>query len=262
MHGLEHGRVIFWVKPSLPEEQRADIRALVDDDSYQMFLVPRSNMPYAVAATAWNADPTPNGTGRMLLCDEVNDKTFDALAAFRDEHRSQGPEPDPVGREFPLQAVQLHDLLRERNRRLRPCSDHREAARLSSGASVRSGPRPAPPSRRAPPTSRSARPTGRRAQDRPRRSAFNLVGLRWRGRAAPRRGDPRAALRRRMERLASTSACTAAAARTRPGWAARGRSSTGSTGACRGCALHFVARGSAGACARGRARRPPRRSRT
>jgi hypothetical protein len=95
VHSLEHGRVIFWVKPSLPEEQRADIRALVDDDPYQMLLVPRRNMPYAVAATAWNADPPPNGTGRMLLCDDVNDKTFDALAAFRDEHRSQGPEPIP-----------------------------------------------------------------------------------------------------------------------------------------------------------------------
>jgi hypothetical protein len=95
VHGLEHGRVIFWVKPSLPEEQRKNIRALVDDDEYQMFLVPRPNMPYAVAATAWNADPLPNGTGRMLLCDEVNDKTYDALAAFRDEHRSQGPEPVP-----------------------------------------------------------------------------------------------------------------------------------------------------------------------
>jgi Protein of unknown function (DUF3105) len=95
VHGLEHGRVIFWVKPSLPEEQREEIRALVDDDEYQMFLVPRRNMPHAVAATAWNGEPQPNGTGRMLLCNEVNDKTFDALAAFRDEHRSQGPEPIP-----------------------------------------------------------------------------------------------------------------------------------------------------------------------
>jgi hypothetical protein len=95
VHGLEHGRVIFWMKPGLPEGQRANIRALVDDDPYQMFLVPRSNMPYAVAATAWNADPPPSGTGRMLLCDEVNDDTFDALASFRDEHRSQGPEPVP-----------------------------------------------------------------------------------------------------------------------------------------------------------------------
>jgi Protein of unknown function (DUF3105) len=95
VHGMEHGRVIFWVKPSLPEDQRANIRALVDDDSYQMFLVPRSKMPYAVAATAWDADPAPNGTGKLLLCKQVNDKTYDALAAFRDEHRSQGPEPIP-----------------------------------------------------------------------------------------------------------------------------------------------------------------------
>jgi hypothetical protein len=95
VHNMEHGRVIIWVKPSLPEEQRADIRAMVEDDSYQMVLVPRRNMPYAVAATAWNADPAPNGTGRLMLCNEVNDKTFDALAAFRDENRSQGPEPIP-----------------------------------------------------------------------------------------------------------------------------------------------------------------------
>jgi hypothetical protein len=95
VHGMEHGRVIFWVKPSLPEDQRANIRALVDDDPYQMFLVPRAKMPYAVAATAWDADPAPNGTGKMMTCTEVNDQTYDALAAFRDEHRSQGPEPVP-----------------------------------------------------------------------------------------------------------------------------------------------------------------------
>jgi hypothetical protein len=95
VHTMEHGRVIIWVKPSLPEDQRADIRALVEDDPYQMVLVPRRNMPSAVAATAWHAEPAPNGAGRLLLCDEVNDKTFDALAAFRDENRSQGPEPVP-----------------------------------------------------------------------------------------------------------------------------------------------------------------------
>jgi hypothetical protein len=95
VHNMEHGRVIFWVKPSLPEDQRADIRALVEDDPYQMVLVPRSNMPYAIAATAWDADPAPNGTGKMMTCNQVTDKTYDALAAFRDEHRSQGPEPIP-----------------------------------------------------------------------------------------------------------------------------------------------------------------------
>ena len=95
VHNMEHGRVIFWVKPSLPEDQRADIRALVEDDPYQMVLVPRAGMPYAIAATAWDADPAPNGTGKLMTCNQVNDKTYDALAAFRDEHRSQGPEPIP-----------------------------------------------------------------------------------------------------------------------------------------------------------------------
>jgi len=43
VHAQEHGRVIIWAKPSLPEDQRAALRALVDEDSYQMFLVPRAN---------------------------------------------------------------------------------------------------------------------------------------------------------------------------------------------------------------------------
>ena len=95
VHGMEHGRVIFWVKPDAPRDVRANIRALVEDDPYQMFLVPRSNMPAEVAATAWDADPAPNGTGELMTCTKVDDKTYDALAAFRDEHRSQGPEPIP-----------------------------------------------------------------------------------------------------------------------------------------------------------------------
>jgi hypothetical protein len=95
VHNMEHGRVIIWVKPSAPKDVRADIRALVEDDSYQMVLVPRKNMPYEVAATAWDADPAPNGTGELMTCTKVTDKTYDALAAFRDDHRSQGPEPIP-----------------------------------------------------------------------------------------------------------------------------------------------------------------------
>jgi uncharacterized protein DUF3105 len=95
VHAQEHGRVIFWVKPSAPKDVRANIRALVEDDPYQMFLVPREKMPYEVAATAWDADPAPNGTGELMTCTKVDDKTYDALAAFRDDHRSQGPEPIP-----------------------------------------------------------------------------------------------------------------------------------------------------------------------
>lgn len=95
VHSMEHGRVIVWVRPSLPEPARQAIRALFDEDDYQMLVVPRRNMPHAVALTAWNADPTPNGTGRLLTCPEWNDQVADAIRTFRDEHRSNGPESIP-----------------------------------------------------------------------------------------------------------------------------------------------------------------------
>ena len=95
VHSLEHGRVIVWFKPTLPESTRGELKALFDEDDYQMYLVPRPRMQYQLAATAWNGDPEPDGTGRMLLCDQVNDATWDAVRTFRDEHRSRGPEPIP-----------------------------------------------------------------------------------------------------------------------------------------------------------------------
>jgi Protein of unknown function (DUF3105) len=95
VHNLEHGRVVVWFKPGMPKAERADLKALFDEDQYQMVLVPRGNTPYAVAASAWNRDPAPGGTGRLLLCDRMGPNIFDAIRTFRDEHRSNGPEPVP-----------------------------------------------------------------------------------------------------------------------------------------------------------------------
>jgi hypothetical protein len=95
VHSLEHSRVVVWFKPSLPEDARANLKALYDSDSYQMLVVPRRDMPYAVAATAWNREPEPNGTGRLMGCPRHNERIFDALRTFRDEHRANGPEPVP-----------------------------------------------------------------------------------------------------------------------------------------------------------------------
>jgi Protein of unknown function (DUF3105) len=95
VHNLEHGRVIVWAKPSLPRDARETIRALFDEDEYQMVVVPRRNMEPALAATAWNRDPDPGGTGRTLACPEWNEEVVDAIRTFRDEHRSNGPEPVP-----------------------------------------------------------------------------------------------------------------------------------------------------------------------
>ena len=95
VHTMEHGRVIIWANASLPSDARSALRALFEEDDYQLVLTPRANMPYEVAATAWNGDPQPGGTGRTLGCPKWNDEVVDALRAFRDEHRSRGPEPIP-----------------------------------------------------------------------------------------------------------------------------------------------------------------------
>jgi hypothetical protein len=95
VHSLEHGRVLIWAKPSLPREARQTIRAIFDADSFQLIVVRRPNMPWAVAATAWNAAPEPLGTGRLMGCPEWNDDVPDALRSFMDEHRSNGPEAVP-----------------------------------------------------------------------------------------------------------------------------------------------------------------------
>jgi hypothetical protein len=96
VHTLEHGRVIVWFKKSLPADARAALKAYYDDDVYQLVLTPdETGSEYAVSATAWNREPQPDGTGRLLGCPEYNDRVFTALEAFKDEHRSNGPEAVP-----------------------------------------------------------------------------------------------------------------------------------------------------------------------
>ena len=96
VHALEHGRVDVWFQPRLPKARRGALKALFDrDEGYQLLLMPRPKMPFQVAATAWGRDPAPNGTGYLLGCSKLNGASFDALRAFIEAHRSQGPEPVP-----------------------------------------------------------------------------------------------------------------------------------------------------------------------
>jgi hypothetical protein len=96
VHALEHGRIVIWVNKKLPSEQRANIKAYYDEDTYQMLITPdTSGMTYDVALSAWSREPEPNGTGRLLGCPKYDDAMFTAFEAFKDEHRSRGPEPVP-----------------------------------------------------------------------------------------------------------------------------------------------------------------------
>jgi Protein of unknown function (DUF3105) len=87
VHALEHGRVIYWFKPTTPVAIRGDLKALYDEDKPLVVLTPdTAPFPYQVAATAW---------GKLLGCPKYNTKVPDAFRAFRDAYRLKGPEYYP-----------------------------------------------------------------------------------------------------------------------------------------------------------------------
>jgi hypothetical protein len=83
VHTLEHGRIEVQYDPSLPRSQIDRLGGLYNEDPYHMVLFPNRDMSYQVAATAW---------GHLVGCKKLTDKTYDALRAFRDRYRDQGPE--------------------------------------------------------------------------------------------------------------------------------------------------------------------------
>jgi hypothetical protein len=86
VHTLEHGRIEIQYKPSLEKRRIDQLGGLFNDDPYHMVLFPNRRIPFNLAVTAW---------GHLLGCKTVTDKTFDAIRAFRDRYRDQGPENVP-----------------------------------------------------------------------------------------------------------------------------------------------------------------------
>jgi hypothetical protein len=88
VHSLEHGRIAIQYSPDLAEEDQLALKGVFDEDPEGMLLFPNPDMPYEVAATAWT---------QMLGCDRYEGPpTLDAIRAFRDTYRGQGPEPVPL----------------------------------------------------------------------------------------------------------------------------------------------------------------------
>jgi Protein of unknown function (DUF3105) len=92
VHTLEHGRVELQYSPKASSQVRNQLFTLANEpfkgvDGYHVLLFQNNtNMPYEVAATAWT---------QLLGCKTVNDKTWDALRAFRQRFTDKGPELIP-----------------------------------------------------------------------------------------------------------------------------------------------------------------------
>jgi hypothetical protein len=92
VHALEHGRIEVQYKPGTPQSRIDQLEALFNEPVkgvagyHELLFQNNTKMPYAVAVTAWT---------QLMGCDTFNDKTFDAIRAFRERFVDKGPELIP-----------------------------------------------------------------------------------------------------------------------------------------------------------------------
>jgi Protein of unknown function (DUF3105) len=92
VHSLEHGRIEIQYKKGTPQRQIDQLEALWNESLkgvagyHQLLFQNNTDMPFAVAATAWT---------KVMGCETFNDKTFDAIRAFRERFVDKGPELIP-----------------------------------------------------------------------------------------------------------------------------------------------------------------------
>lgn len=85
IHAMEHGRIEIQYSPELPEADQLELKGLFDEDPAAILIFPNPDMPFEVAATGWT---------QLLGCERYDGAaTIDAIRAFRDTYRGQGPEP-------------------------------------------------------------------------------------------------------------------------------------------------------------------------
>jgi hypothetical protein len=92
VHALEHGRIEIEYAPSVTKRQQAQLNTLFNEPLkgvegyHQLLFENNTDMPYQVAAVAWT---------QLMGCKTMNDKTFDAIRAFRERFVDKGPELIP-----------------------------------------------------------------------------------------------------------------------------------------------------------------------
>ena len=85
VHSLEHGRINVQYSPDLSEADQLELKGLYDENYSAALLYPDPDMPYAVAATAWQ---------NLIGCKDYEGvKTLRAIKAFGAEFLGKGPEP-------------------------------------------------------------------------------------------------------------------------------------------------------------------------
>ena len=82
IHNMEHGQIILWYKPDLPQESIGDVEDLVSAESQATVASPYANIeaPYEIVVTAW---------GATMSCEKISQAAIDE---FRVQFQGKGPE--------------------------------------------------------------------------------------------------------------------------------------------------------------------------
>lgn len=86
VHNLEHGHVIFWYAPDLPRAQIDALIRVVQGDARFRLLVPRSDMQFKVAFSAW---------GAVQGCSAPTSDVGKAAERFAERFQQKAPEDFP-----------------------------------------------------------------------------------------------------------------------------------------------------------------------
>ena len=92
VHTLEHGRIEIQYRPGTPQSTVDQLETLFNEELngtagyHQLLFQNNTNMPYAVAATAWT---------HLIGCKTMNPKVFDAIRSFRERYVDKAPEQIP-----------------------------------------------------------------------------------------------------------------------------------------------------------------------
>jgi hypothetical protein len=99
VHNLEHGGVVIWWGPKVPETTISQLRTFYDESPTGTFGTPIAGLGNKIALTAWTGDPTRYyrnnhyGVGHLATCTRFDEKAF---KTFRDAYRGHGPEGIPL----------------------------------------------------------------------------------------------------------------------------------------------------------------------
>ena len=95
VHNLEHGAIVIRYGPQVPSSEVEKLREFYPDDPNGLVIAPMPGLGKTIALTAWTFDQgrqndrTYQGEGHLAKCTSVDS---DALKAFVDAYRGQGPE--------------------------------------------------------------------------------------------------------------------------------------------------------------------------